>query len=132
MDKYYVYAHYVDNKPVYIGKGSGRRYKMPREYNDHTSVILYNNIDEYTALELEKWLINLIGLDNLRNKYNFNAPSGLRDIYGKPTNSNVIEMFNRATDGDMEAILFIKSKIPKIYKSVVNKQQLNTGNNKWK
>ena len=128
MDKYYVYAHYVDNKPVYIGKGTGRRYKMARDYNDHTSAILYNNIDEYTALDLERWLINLIGVDNLRNKNNYNAASGHRDIYGKATHSNVIEMFNRATDGDMDAILFIKSKIPKIYKTVVKKQQLRQVN----
>jgi len=127
MNKYYVYAHYVDNKPVYIGKGTGRRHKEPREYNDHTSIVLYQNLDEYTALDLEKWLINLIGIDNLRNKIAWNAVSGSRDIYMKPTNSNVIQMFDRAKDGDMEAILFIKSKIPKIFKSVVNKQQLNTG-----
>jgi len=127
MDKYYVYAHYVDNKPVYIGKGTGRRYKELRDYDDHISTILYKNLDEYTALDLEKWLINLIGVDNLRNKNNYNAVSGSRDIYSKCTNSNVVQMFKRAGDGDMDAILFIKSKIPKIFKSVVNKQQLNTG-----
>ena len=127
MDKYYVYAHYVDNKPVYIGKGTGRRYKQPREYNDHTSIVLHNSLNEYTALDLEKWLINLIGISNLRNKISWNAVSGSRDIYNKCTHSNVIQMFDRAKDGDMEAILFIKSKIPKIFKSVVNKQQLNTG-----
>jgi hypothetical protein len=36
-------------------------------------------------------------------------------------------MFELAGDGDMEAIQFIKSKIPEIFKDVVNKQQLNTG-----
>ena len=127
MNKYYVYAHYVDNKPVYIGKGTGRRHQEQREYNDHTSTILYKNLDEYTALDLERWLINLIGIDNLRNKYKHNAPSGNRDIYGKATHSNVVEMFKRAEGGDMDAILFIKSKIPKIFKNVVKKQQLNTG-----
>ena len=127
MNKYYVYAHYVNNKPVYIGKGSGNRHEASRDYNDHTSVILYNNIDEYTALKLEKWLINLIGIDNLRNKITWNAVSGTRDIYSKATNSNVIKMFELAGDGDMKAIQFIKSKIPEIFKSVVKKQQLNTG-----
>tara|TARA_B110000858_G_C17366904_1_gene277731 strand:- start:73 stop:462 length:390 start_codon:yes stop_codon:yes gene_type:complete len=127
MNKYYVYAHYVDNKPVYIGKGSGRRHQEPREYNDHTSTILYKNLDEYTALELERWLINLIGIDKLRNKVTWNAVSGSRDIYSKPTNSNVLQMFERAANGDMNAIVFIKSKIPEIFKSVVKKQQLNIG-----
>ena len=112
MNKYYVYAHYVDNKPVYIGKGTGRRHKNLREYDDHTSSILYNDLDEYTALDLEKWLINLIGVDKLRNKANWNNVSGSRDIYSKPTNSNVLKMFELAGDGDMEAIQFIKSKIP--------------------
>ena len=127
MDKYYVYAHYVDNKPVYIGKGTGRRHKEPREYSDHTSIVLYKNLDEYTALDLEKWLINLIGIDKLRNKIAWNAVSGNRDIYSKATNSNVLQMFERAANGDMNAIVFIKSKIPQIFKSVVKKQQLNIG-----
>ncbi len=65
---YNIYAHYVNNKPVYIGKGKGKRHLDKRSYDDHISIVLYNNITEEKALELETWLINLIGLKNLRNK----------------------------------------------------------------
>jgi hypothetical protein len=126
--RYYVYAHYVDNKPVYIGKGKGKRHNKSRDYNDHVSVVLYDDLDETTALDIERWLINLIGIDKLRNKQNWNHVSGSIDIYKKATNSSALKVYERAASGDMEAILFIIRKIPDIFENILNKQQLRDTN----
>ncbi len=126
---FYVYAHYVDNKPVYIGKGKGKRHLDKRDYDDHTSEILYNNIDEYTALELEKWLINLIGIDNLRNKVTWNAISADRNIYAKATHSNIKQIYQRAEEGDMKAILFLLKKADKFWTTALKNKYLTYGNN---
>ena len=67
---FYTYAHYnKDNKPIYIGKGTGDRAYTKRDYGEEYTVkIIDDNLYEETALELESFLIEQIGIDNLYNK----------------------------------------------------------------
>lgn len=125
---YYVYAHYVDNKPVYIGKGKGNRHLEKRSYDDHVSRVLQGDLTETRALELEAWLINLIGLDNLRNKMAYgNVQRGEDDIYSRPKHTYALRIFERASEGDMEAIQFIAKKIPDLLKKSLNINNLKHG-----
>jgi hypothetical protein len=79
MNNYYVYAHYrVDNlSPFYIGKGkdnrayvkSGRSVHWNRVINKcgYHIIILYNNLSEDEAFNMEISLINFFGFKNLVN-----------------------------------------------------------------
>jgi hypothetical protein len=95
MNKYYTYLliNPIDNTPIYIGKGCGRRYKrhisMARSnqkdciknphlyrklqlilasgYNDIKYEFVGENMDEITALALEAAYIDWYGLNNLCN-----------------------------------------------------------------
>ena len=116
---HYVYAHYVDNKPVYIGKGKGNRHLAKRSYDDHTSKILEGNLTEDRALELELWLINLIGVKNLRNIATHNTKWSAADIYSRPKHTYALRIFDLAAEGDMDAIRFIAKKIPDLFNKVL-------------
>jgi hypothetical protein len=78
---FYVYGFYYKktNKPFYIGKGCGNRYlvlggrsKLFNDIiknNDYYSKIIYNNLSEKKAFEIENKLINEIdGLINVNGK----------------------------------------------------------------
>ena len=67
---FYTYIHFnKDNKPIYVGKGKGKRAYSKRDYNDEYTVkIIEDNVTEEQALELEELLISQIGIDNLYNK----------------------------------------------------------------
>ena len=131
--KSYVYAHYVNNKPVYIGKGQGKRHTSKRSYDDHTSNILLNGLTETKAIELEAWLIKVIGLDNLRNVHSTgHLGRTSEDIYKIYKHTNVEKIFDRAEKGDLKAILFIANYIPGILKKALQNNNLTGINNKWK
>lgn len=67
---YYTYIHYnKDNKPIYVGKGKGKRAYQKRNYGEpYTVKIVHDNISEEQALEFEEFLIDIIGIDNLYNR----------------------------------------------------------------
>tara|TARA_B110000858_G_C17394569_1_gene289708 strand:+ start:71 stop:469 length:399 start_codon:yes stop_codon:yes gene_type:complete len=126
LSEHYIYAHYVDNKPVYIGKGKGNRHLDKRSYDDHTSSILLGSLTEDKALDLEEWLIKLIGLDNLRNKYPKGTPGrGYTDIYKVAKHRNVERIFDRAENGDIEAIQFIAKYIPEQLNKAIQNNNLH-------
>jgi hypothetical protein len=84
-DIFYVYLHRKksDDKIFYVGKGKGNRYRSKSGRNLHWkntvkkygyySNIIQDSLSEIDSLELEEFLINLIGLENLCNKNYFNG-----------------------------------------------------------
>jgi hypothetical protein len=82
---FYVYLHRKkdDQKIFYVGKGKEGRYKSISGRNLHwrntvskhglCSKVVRKNLDENEALELEEFLIQVIGLENLCNKNYFNG-----------------------------------------------------------
>lgn len=82
---FYVYLHRKkdDQRIFYVGKGKGNRYKSISGRNLHWrntvlkhgwhSEIVHQNLNENQALELEEFLIQVIGLENLCNKNYFNG-----------------------------------------------------------
>ena len=77
-NKYYVYIHYNNDKPFYVGKGTGNRYKDSNSRNKHwnNTVNKYDEIrfqivsqliNEEDSYELEEFIIKEIGLSNLTN-----------------------------------------------------------------
>ena len=67
---FYTYIHLnKDNKPIYVGKGTGKRAYSKRDYKEqYTIKIVEDNVTEEQALDLEELLIAQIGIDNLYNK----------------------------------------------------------------
>ena len=71
MIDFYTYVHFnKNNKPIYVGKGRKDRAYSKRQYGEEYTVkIIDKNLTEDTALELEEFLIEQIGLDNLYNVF---------------------------------------------------------------
>ena len=78
MERFYVYIHVNSNGIFYIGKGCGERYRSKDYRNKHwknttnkylnwKAIKLIKDLSEERAYEIEKILIELIGLDNLTN-----------------------------------------------------------------
>jgi hypothetical protein len=67
---FYTYIHFnKHNKPIYVGKGKGKRAYTKRNYKEEYTVkIIEDNVTEEQALDLEELLIAQIGIDNLYNK----------------------------------------------------------------
>jgi len=84
-DKYYVYLHRknTNNKIFYVGKGKNKRHLSKSGRNLHWkntvlkhgyySTIVLDCLQEEDALELEEFLIQEIGLEQLCNKNYFNG-----------------------------------------------------------
>lgn len=84
-DDYYVYLHRkkYNDKIFYVGKGSNNRHRSVSGRNLHWqntsskygwySIVVQNNLFEEDALELEEFIIDIIGLQNLCNKNYFNG-----------------------------------------------------------
>jgi hypothetical protein len=84
-DNFYVYLHRKkdDDKIFYVGKGKNNRYRSVSGRNLHWkntsskhgwySIIIQNNLIEEDALELEEFIIDTIGLNNLCNLNYFNG-----------------------------------------------------------
>ena len=84
-NNFYVYLHKKkeDDKVFYVGKGIGIRYKKTSgrsSYwnnitlnNEWYSVIIKDNLTEEDSLELESFIIENIGLENLSNKNYFKS-----------------------------------------------------------
>lgn len=82
---YFVYVHRKksNDKVFYVGKGKGNRYKSVSGRNNYWRNtankhgwyydIVYNNLLEEEALELEEFMIQEIGLDNLCNRNYYNG-----------------------------------------------------------
>lgn len=73
MKKYYVYTHcHPNGKVFYVGKGTGRRAWAKRKgkawQNPYGIEILFNDLTEREALDLECMLIESYGIENLVNK----------------------------------------------------------------
>jgi hypothetical protein len=65
--EYYTYIHIKDNQPIYVGKGKNNRAYTKRDYDNYNVKIIDKNLSEETALELEEFLIQEIGINNLYN-----------------------------------------------------------------
>ena len=82
---FYVYLHRKkdNDKIFYVGKGKNNRYRSISGRNLHWkntvlkhgkySTIIQSELNEEDALELEEFIIETIGLDNLCNKNYFNG-----------------------------------------------------------
>lgn len=68
-ENYYVYVHYLGDKPVYVGKGSNDRVLSwrDRNYDFDGYKIAVEGLSEEAALLAEKILIEEIGYENLAN-----------------------------------------------------------------
>jgi hypothetical protein len=81
MDEFYNYIAYVEDKPIYVGKGKGKRYVHCYKKFPNCKVEFYNqNVSEQEAFNWEIKKIEEIGLENLVNK----VPGG----FGVDTISN--------------------------------------------
>ena len=147
---FYTYVHYnMQNKPIYVGKGTGDRAYTKRNYGeDYTVKIIDDNLFEETALELESFLIQQIGIKNLYNKIdNGNRGRQFFNIdYKDPykflntvdkTNArlthNVIKQFYRdAYRGNVDAILFIFNNLPSHEQPKINKLLQSYSEKSWK
>lgn len=94
MNRYNVYAHYIEDTIFYIGKGTGKRYlskhsrnkhwnNKVKKYGDFTAKILADNLNESDAYELEELVVDTIGLDCLTN-----VCSGGGDAFAIPYDRN--------------------------------------------
>lgn len=84
-DNFYVYLHRKkdNDKIFYVGKGKNKRHKSVSGRNLHWknttlkhgwySTIIQNKLTEEDALELEEFIIEVIGLKNLCNQNYFNG-----------------------------------------------------------
>ena len=68
-EDYYVYVHYLENKAVYVGKGSGYRVldKHKRTHTWDGYLILEQGLTEEEAFRMEKVYQDELGLPNRRN-----------------------------------------------------------------
>ena len=133
---YYTYAHIRDNKPIYIGKGKGGRAYSKRKYDNYSVKIVANNLSEETALELEEFLIQEIGIDNLyniRHKGNVGPNAINIDYRWKPFQEHKLRIAKQSTkeiyrfaeqiiddacNGNIKAIKIALKVIPK--KTITN------------
>jgi len=72
MNEYYTYAYLrEDGTPFYIGKGKGSRINKKRNFELpplERRIYLKQNLTEEQALRHERYIIHLIGKDNLINR----------------------------------------------------------------
>ena len=69
MNEFYNYIAYINDLPIYVGKGKGKRYVHCYKKFPNCKVILYNeNVSEQEAFDWEIKKIEEIGLENLANK----------------------------------------------------------------
>lgn len=81
MNEFYNYIAYVEDKPIYVGKGKGKRYLHCYKKFPNCKVEFYNqDVSEQEAFDWEIKKIEEIGLENLANK----VPGG----FGVDTISN--------------------------------------------
>lgn len=131
--EYYTYIHLdSNNKPLYVGKGKGRRAYEKRGYNvPYTVRIVDSNISEEDALEFEEFLISEIGIDNLYNKMRKGCVSGKQikidykniDKQVKSLSSQGVKVINKyvevilndACNGNNDALLFVIKRSPKSF-----------------
>jgi len=109
MDRYYTYLHYgADNKPIYVGKGTNDRAYHKRNYGESYTVrIVHNNISEVQALELEEFLIQEIGIDNLYNKFKKGVISGRELIVNYSNLARQIKIMSKRSPRDIRKFLEI-------------------------
>ena len=129
--EYYTYIHIKDNQPIYVGKGKNNRAYTTRNYDNHTVKIIDKDISENQALELEEFLIQEIGINNLYNVYNKGHIARITDnidYRNKPFlkhKSRIIEqgpkevrrfckqIIDDACEGNIKAIKIVLDVIPK-------------------
>ena len=117
--EYYTYIHIKENKPIYVGKGKGNRAYQKRDYDNYQVKIVDKNISEQKALELEEFLIQEIGVNNLYNKYLKGVPQQkiivdykhynqykktLRNMSAKEIYKVAQQIINDACGGNLKAI----------------------------
>jgi len=147
---FYTYVHYnMQNKPIYVGKGTGDRAYTKRNYGeDYTVKIIDDNLFEETALELESFLIQQIGIKNLYNKIDngnrgrqffnidYKDPYKFLNTVDKTDarlTHNVIKQFYRdAYRGNVDAILFIFNNLPLHEQPKINKLLQSYSEKSWK
>ena len=107
MNRYYTYLHYgKDNKPIYVGKGTGDRAYTKRDYGEpYTVKIVHNNISEKQALEFEEFLIQEIGINNLYNKLKKGGKSGKEIIVNYYNLSRQIQIMSKRSPNDIRKFL---------------------------
>jgi len=139
----------MQNKPIYVGKGTGDRAYTKRNYGeDYTVKIIDDNLFEETALELESFLIQQIGIKNLYNKIDngnrgrqffnidYKDPYKFLNTVDKTDarlTHNVIKQFYRdAYRGNVDAILFIFNNLPLHEQPKINKLLQSYSEKSWK
>ena len=147
---FYTYVHYnMQNKPIYVGKGTGDRAYTKRNYGeDYTVKIIDDNLFEETALELESFLIQQIGIKNLYNKID-NGNRGrqffnidYKDPYkflntvdktdARLTHNVIKQFYKDAYRGNVDAILFIFNNLPSHEQPKINKLLQSYSEKSWK
>ena len=152
---FYTYIHLNKyNKPIYVGKGKGKRAYSKRDYKEQYTVkIVEDNVTEEQALELEELLISQIGIDNLYNKRpkggfskalkadytNIKKQVASLSIVNKKRLAKVV--IDDAMDGNVDAIKEVFNRLGKSWQRRINNllelnaQELNVmthnGVTKW-
>ena len=141
---FYTYIHLnKDNKPIYVGKGTGKRAYSKRDYKEQYTVkIVEDNVTEEQALDLEELLIAQIGIDNLYNKRpkggfskalkadytNLKKQVASLSIVNKKRLAKVV--IDDAMNGNVDAIREVFNRLGKSWQRRINNLlQLNTGDN---
>ena len=105
----YVYLHYLGFNPVYVGQGSGPRVFFPREYDWDGYRILAEGLSNDHALELESFLIDIIGYENLENKHKNSAHGRGRGFKGMKSPKRTSPPWNKGlTKEDPRVAKYVK------------------------
>lgn len=133
MKEYYVYCIYVDNVPIYVGKGKGKRmYHHLRNFTIHNTAVnkvlrdkLNSAIGKGQIIDVKIVQKNLTNDEALVEESNLISLYG-RKIYNTGTLCNVVDGGNQPPSVNDIKQLLGEDKFSEIKKKQINSMLLNT------